>query len=373
MRPLSTINYFLKNKRKLLSNITVIIVAICLVYIMECFVSSIVQSIYPLDATRFEYASVLVSTEAVPEIPKEIITSLEESENIDTVIPVTVRQIVFSVPGSTTHAAVFSAGSENLAYLVDKFQIEVLAGRLPENGLDEIAIDESVAKNNDLEIGSRTSIDMSYNLDREYTVVGILDSDSHISFAGSPTLQDSALKYDETGYLVFASDGHFEQMENEVSLLSGQGINVWTLSLYNKMYEKNNQTFQILDTMVILAIVVMVVCLVCSKYAQFFSRKSEIGILSALGYTRKEISKRTFQEVIFTNLIGFVVGLVIAILLSKTIVTIIFDDIGGTGVYLYWKAAILSLLAPTLTTICTLFPVNRLINKVDAISIVTNN
>lgn len=372
MPPLSTINYFLKNKRKLLSNIVIIVVAICLVYVMECFVSSIAETIYSLDATRFEYASVIVSTEAVPEIPTEIIISLEESENVETVIPVTVREIVFSVPGSTTHAAVFSASDEDLSYLTDTFEIEVIEGRLPKNGFDEIAVDESVAKNNNLEIGSRTSVDTSHNLNREYTVVGILSSHSHISFVGSPTLQDS-LKDDESGYLVFPTDGHFEEMENEVSSLNSQGINVWTLTLYDKMYAKNNQTFQILDIMVILAIVVMVVCLVCSKYAQFFSRKSEFGILNAIGYTRKEISKRIFREVIITNLIGFVLGLLIAILLCKVIVTVLFDDVGGTGVYLYWKAVILSLIAPVLTSVFTLFPVNRLIKKIDAVSIVTNN
>lgn len=373
MRPLSATNYLLKNKRKLLSDITVIVIAICLVYIMECFVASIAASIYTLDATRFEYASVIVSTENVPEIPAEVISSLEESENTDTIIPVTVRQIVFSVPGSTTHASIFSASPEHVAYLIDAFQIKVMDGRLPKNNLDEIVIDESVAKNNGLEIGSTTSIDTSYNLDREYKVVGILQSDSHISFVGSPTLQDNALRYDETGYLVFPSAGRFEQMENEVSLLGSQGINVWTLSLYNKMYEKNNQTFQILDMMVFLAIIVMVVCLVCSNYARFFSRKSEMGVLSALGYTRSEISRRIFREVIFTNLIGFAVGLVIAIFLCGILVTAAFDNVGGIGVYLYWKAVILSLLAPTLTAACTLVPVNRLLSKVDAISIVANN
>lgn len=373
MRPLSTINYILKNKRKLIPNIIIIVVAICLVYVMECFVSSIAKSIYSLDATRLNYASVIVSTESVPEIPSDIITSLKESENVDTIVPVTVRQIVFSIPGSTTHAAVFSASSVNLSYLTDMFEIEVSDGRLPEDGLDEIAVDKSVAKNNNLKIGSKTSIDTSHNLDREYTVVGILDSDSHISFVGSPTLQDNTLKYGETGYLVFPSGGHREQMENEVSSLSSQGINVWTLSLYEKMYAKNNQTFQILDIMVILAIIVMVVCLTCSKYAQYFSRKSEFGILSAIGYTHKEINKRTSCEVIFTNLIGYALGLIIAILISKVIMTALFDNVGGTGVYLCWKAAALSLLAPALTAMFTLFPVNRLIKKIDAVSIVTRN
>ena len=373
MRPLSTVSYFRRNKKKLFSNIIIIVVAICLVYIMECFIASIVQSIYPLDATRFEHASIIISTESNPEIPQEVLSSLEDSENIESVIPVTVRQIAFSVPGSTTHAAVFAAAENDLPYLTHNFQIAIADGRLPESGADEIAVDSSVAKNNGLKIGSQTSIDVSHGLDRQYTVVGILDSESHISLVGSPAPIDGLLKYDEKGYLVFHADGRSMQAENEVTAYSKQGLNVWTLARYDKLYQVNNQTFQILDMVVVLSIMVMVVCLVCSKYAQFFSRKSEIGILSALGYTQREITMRTFREVVIINLAGFIIGLGLAVVLCQIIVTAAFSSIGGTGVYLYGKAVLLSLLAPILTTVFTLLPVRRLISKVDAISIVTSN
>ncbi len=370
MRPLSTGTYFRHNKRKLITNIIVIIAAICLVYIMECFIASIVQSIYPLDSTRFKYCSIMVATEAVPEISKATLDSLEGSENIEAIVPVSVRQISFSVPGSTTHTAVFAVKSADRSYITDKFQIKVKNGRMPDMDTDEIAIDKSVAQNNGLQIGSRTKIDQSHNLDRPYTVVGILESDSHISFVGSPEPNSSTLHPDERGYLVFPKEGHFEQAESEVASLRSQGLKVWTLSLYNKLYEKNNQTFQILDAMVILSIIVMVVCLVCSKYAQFFSRKREIGVLSALGYTRKEIITRTVKEIVITNLIGFMTGLAIAIPLCKFIMAYSFDSIGGKGVYIYGKAIVLSLLAPLLTTLFTLLPIYRLISRVDAISII---
>lgn len=72
--------------------------------------------------------------------------------------------------------------------------------------------------------------------------------------------------------------------------------------------------------------------LCCSKYAQYFSRKSETGILSALGYTRKEITTRTFLEVILTNVIGFIIGLALAIPLCKFVMAVAFDSIGGAGV-----------------------------------------
>ncbi len=373
MRPLSTINFFLKNRKKLFSNVLIIVVTICLVYIMECFVASIVESIYPLDATRFQYASIITATDNIPEIPKEVINSLNESKNVESIIPVTVRQIVFSVPGSTTHTAVFSSSMDDAARLIENFQIKLLSGKMPDAGKDEIAVDMSVAKNNGLKVGSQTVMDMSHNLDRQYAVVGLLESNSHISLVGSPSPDDSSLKSDERGLLVFPFVGCFEQAENEVYALSKQGLTVWTLSRYKKIFAANTQTFQILDTMVVLSIIVMVVCLVCSKYAYFFSRKSEYGILSALGYSRSEIIRRTFREVIITNLIGFIAGVAVAVLICKIIVSAAFSSLGGIGVYLSLKAAGLSLLAPMLTTVFTLIPVRRMISRVDPISIIQNN
>jgi len=340
---------------------------------MECFIASITQSIYPIDANRFDYFSVIVSNDTTPVIPQNILDSLDNSENIETTIPVTVKQIVFTVPGSTTHTAILAFDSTDQTYVANKLQLKVINGRMPTIGTDEIAIDENVAKNNNLQIGSQTDIDKSYNLDRHYTVVGILESDSHISIVGSPEPNNSTLKNDERGYLVFPKEGHFEQAEKEIESLSSQGITTWTLSLYNRLFEKNNQTFQILDIMIILAIIVMAVCLVCSKYAQYFSRKNEVGILSALGYTQGQIIKRTFFEVVATNILGFILGLALAILISKLFVANYFNSIGGTGIYFYGKAAVLALLAPMITTVFTLVPVYRLIRRVDAISIVESN
>ena len=96
----------------------------------------------------YKRQSIIISTESNPEIPQEVLSSLEDSENIESVIPVTVRQIAFSVPGSTTHAAVFAAAENDLPYLTHNFQIAIADGRLPESGADEIAVDSSVAKNN---------------------------------------------------------------------------------------------------------------------------------------------------------------------------------------------------------------------------------
>ena len=173
--------------------------------------------------------------------------------------------------------------------------------------------------------------------------------------------------------MVFPKEGRFTQAEKASASLMSQGLDIYTLTRYNNLIKANSATSKTLDMMVVLLILVMLVCLVCSKYAQYFARKSELGILGALGYTRHEIMMRTFWEVVITNLAGFIVGLVLAILLCRIIIGAAFEDIGAVGVYFYAKATVMSLLAPLLTSLFTLIPVYRMIGRIDPISIIEKN
>lgn len=375
MKPLSSFQFFRHNKRKLFSNVIIIVVAICLVYLMECFIASIAGSVYPMDANRFHYGMVVVSTSTVPEIPKETIEELERSDNIDITVPVAIKKITFSVPGSTTHTAAFGCTTEDQKLLLERFHMKLISGKMPREGSNEIAIDKNVAMNNGLQTGSRVGsrYDKTQSLIGDYKVVGILESDSHISLMGDPDPGDKTLSYGDSGIVVFPGAEEFKAAEKEVFALKSKGLLVWTLDQYNRTYAKNQQTFEILDMMVMLAILAMVICLVCANYAQHFSRKNEIGILGALGYTSRQITARTCREVIITNVIALLIGLLLAILLTSAIIPRMFDDVGGTGVVIYGKAAIMSVLAPLLNAVFVLIPVRRMIRSMDAVSIVEQN
>ena len=201
MKPLSTFQFFRHNKRKLFSNVMIIVVAICLVYLMECFIASIAGSVYPLDANRFHYGMVVVSTSAVPVIPRETVEKLESSDSIDTTVPVAIEKITFSVPGSTTHTAAFGCTKVNQKLLLERFEMKLSSGRLPEEGTNELAVDKNVAMNNNLQIGSwaGSKYDKTQSLRGDYKVVGILESESHISLIGSPTPGDKSIQYGDSG------------------------------------------------------------------------------------------------------------------------------------------------------------------------------
>lgn len=379
MNPLSACNFFRHNKRKFISSVIIIVVAICTVYIMECYLESIFRSSREVNGTCFKYSTVILSTQLVPEISQATVNSLENNASVEKLVSVSAQYINFTIPVSPTHAFVFGTnGSADQEIIVKKYNIKLLSGRLPESGKNEIALDSNIAVNNRLKIGSHVGSDLnkSQALLGNYVVVGLLKNDSHISLMGSPTPEQylsSTLKRGAAGLLVFPKEGHFTQAEKASASLMSQGLDIYTLERYNNLIKANSATSKTLDMMVLLLILVMLVCLVCSKYAQYFARKSELGILGALGYTRHEIMMRTFWEVVITNLFGFIVGLLLVILLCRIIIGAAFESIGAVGVYFYVKAVVMSLLAPLLTSLFTLIPVYRMIDRIDPISIIEKN
>lgn len=378
MQPLSPLLYFRRNKRQFFASVTSVITAICFLYLMESFVHSIMLSVLATDGAELHVAMEVFPSDTVPQVPAQTIADLENNLHIDRLVPVSLQTIAFNLPGTSNGISVFGVGDDNHRYFLSKFQIHILQGRLPQNGQNEIALDERVAINNHLHVGSRvgSNLDKTQYLKGDYTVVGILRGNSSLSIMGKPypaMEQTNRATQLARGFLVFPKAGQMAEAEKAVQPLIRKNLIVWTPSRAAAQFKATTQSVNILDGFAVLSIFVMVVCLVCSKYAQYFERRSESGVLNAMGYTRGDLLWRAFLEVTITNLFGFALGMAFAIVICRIVTYNAFERIGGVGVYLYGKAAVVALLAPLFTTLFTLIPVFRLIGRVDAISIIEKN
>lgn len=113
----------------------IIVVAICIVYIMECYLQSIFDSSREVNGTCFKYGTVILSTQLIPGIPQSAVKSLKRNTNVEKVISVTAQYINFTIPVSPTHAFVFAAGNTaDTATLFREYGMQLVSGRLPEPG-----------------------------------------------------------------------------------------------------------------------------------------------------------------------------------------------------------------------------------------------
>jgi ABC-type antimicrobial peptide transport system permease subunit len=213
-------------------------------------------------------------------------------------------------------------------------------------------------------------------LNGEYTVVGLLDGTDCVSLMGDPFSQYPDA--DETGLMqngliAFPKAGRLEAAGDSLTKYSSENVKVCTLSWLEKSFNDSLDSAKIMDVIALISIIVIAICLVCSKYAQFYNRKAEFGILYAMGFSRRSIMRRALREVTVVNIGSFVVGFVLGILSCVVIIGNMYGRSGGIPVFICQKAVVMSIIAPLFTTLFTLVPVFRMLSSVDPVSIIESN
>jgi len=373
MKPLSALSYSKNNKKKLITSIISIVVAVSFLYVFQTFVKSLGESIYELNINPYKNHMTVQSIEKDKPIPKSIVSIIKESPDVDNIIPFVSYKTRYSIPGVATNASILGIKYGDIAYVMKKHNIKLKEGRMPLENYREVALDYRMAQNKKIKLGDKigNSIDKNDSLDGEYTVVGIVEGDSYLSFMPYDTSEASINSNDtnivNNEILVFPKDDKVKEVDKLLLNLPKTEVVVMTLSGITKNYNKLLSTVHTLDMICILAIMVMVISVGSSKYVQFFSRKQEIGILNAMGYTKAELMRKAFWEVIIVNMIGLILGVIIGWVSSILINDGAFKAVGGVAAYFSLKAFLMGFYVPLFTTLFTLIPVNRMISKLDPI------
>ena len=373
MKPLSALNYSKNNKKKLITSTISILVAVSFLYVLQTFVKSLGDSMYELNVNPYRNHMTMESTEKNKPIPENIINILENNPNVENIIPFVSYTTRYSIPGSLTNAFILGIRTEDINYVMGKHNIILKEGRLPEENHKEVAVDYRISKNKKIKIGDKigNSIDKSDSLNGEYMVVGIVEGDGFLSFMPYNTTITATTTNDtnivKKSILIFSKENKVREVDDLLLSFPKKEVAVMTLSGAIKLYNDVASTMRTLDMICILAITVMVISVGSSKYVQFFSRKQELGILNAMGYTKMELMRKAFWEVLIINLLGFTLGVIFGWLSSILINDGAFGAVGGVSVYFSSKAFLMALYIPLFTTLFTLIPVNRMISKLDPI------
>jgi ABC-type lipoprotein release transport system permease subunit len=379
MKPLSALTYSKNNKKKLITSSISIVIAVSFLFILQTFAKSLGDSMYQLNVKPYETHMMLYNNENNKPISEKILNTLDNNPNVEKTLPFIHYKTSYIIPGSITNVTILGIRPEDTEYVMKKHKITLKEGRLPLENFREVALDSRILKNKKIKLGDKigNSIDKNDPLDGEYTVVGILDGPNYISFIPYKTAPILANIKETTliqkSLLIFPKEGKINQVDDLLLSLPKNEVSAMTLSEVTKEFNKISSTMRTLDMVCILAIIVMVISVGSSKYVQFFSRKQEFGVLNALGYTKAKIMKKAFIEVILVNLLGFTLGICFGILNSALLNNGAFKSVGAISIYFSSKAFLIALYIPLFTTLFTLIPVNRMINKLDPIVMIEGN
>lgn len=369
MKPLSVSKYIKNNKKSYITSIIAIALSIILGYGVECFIESIAESSYSSQIKPLEKAFTVSRTND-REISLEYIDNLKKSNFVEKSIPTKISYAKYSTQGSVSSVRIFSILPEDREYFMNEYDITLEKGSLPEEGQKEIAIDARVAVNNNVSIGDSLG---------DSKIVGVLSSEYFLSLSSYASTADEVSRYKgiskdnllKNEMLIFPNEDKRDDLDELISGFSKKDVNYSILSEGIEKYQNSMASSkQILDALFVLIVIVMVVTLSSSKYAQFINRKAEFGILNALGYSRGTLMKRSLKEVLIFNLSGFIVGIILGVATGFIVTKAAFTDVGAIGVFISIKGIVISLLTPAFTALFTLIPIYRVLGRLDAITII---
>lgn len=215
---------------------------------------------------------------------------------------------------------------------------------------DEIVISESLAEENDIEVGDEVEFYLPSDEDTTYTftVVGIFEevsSDNSSDFMGMNALNGSNQIY---ANISTVQDILNDQGEDDSKLVANDGLNA-EFYLYNnddldnfkeEVQEKGlssyysvttneeeiNQQLEPIQNIVsfsiqflIVILIIGVVVLTIINFLNIRDRKYEIGVLRAIGMSKVKVSSQLILEIFFVAIISLAIGTTSGVLLAQPV------------------------------------------------------
>lgn len=249
----------------------------------------------------------------------------------------------------------------NFAYLSDftESNKKIIEGSMVTGDSDEdaIVISESLADDNDIEIGDEVRFYLPSNEDDDYTftVVGIFEevsSDTSSDFMGMSVLNGSNQIYANLSTVQKILD---DQGEDDTKLVANNGLNA-EFYLYNnddleKFYEEvqekglsnyysvttnedeinqqlepiqNIVSFSIQFLVVILIIGVVVLTII--NFLNIRDRKYEIGVLRAIGMSKFKVTSQLILEIFFVAIISLIIGTTSGVLFAQPVTDTVLEQ-----------------------------------------------
>ena len=234
----------------------------------------------------------------------------------------------------TGEALVF--GSAEFATAVDRGAAKVINldwvegsnAVLGELGKDGAFVDQDFAKKHDLEVGSPVEITFANGTTATFTVKGIFDPPSGGSPFGVVTISaeawDAQTSTPKNVYSFVLMDGGESDANSaalEAALKPFPNAKFATREQFVKdQISGLKSILNVLYVLLGLSIIVSLFGIVNTLVLSVFERTREIGMLRAIGMTRRQTRRMIRHESVITSMIGAIIGIVLGVILAGLLI-----------------------------------------------------
>jgi putative ABC transport system permease protein len=222
------------------------------------------------------------------------------------------------------HTEDLTAVDPNLAKVVDLDWQEGSTAVPAQLGKDGAFVDHKFAKKNHLHVGSRFRLETPTAKFLKLRIKGIYKlpkGGSPFAFVTISTALFDANYIEPQNEMVFmnarggVSDANTRTLERSVSDFAD--AKVQTASQFKKNFEKPiNKIILLLYVLLALSVIVSLFGIVNTLVLTVYERTRELGMLRAVGMTRRQIRSMIRNESIVTSLIGAALGMVVGVFLA---------------------------------------------------------
>jgi putative ABC transport system permease protein len=256
-------------------------------------------------------------------IPIDAAQSAEGAPGVESVASVrTGEALLFGEPSVITAVTPNAGDAINLDWTDGS---QAVFSELGENGA---FVDEDFAEEHDLSVGSPVTITTPSGTQLDLTVRGIFDPPAGGSPFGNVTFSAETFDadYDQPQNLYSFVDTDGGVTEANTQALDAALANFPNAKAQTREEFKDNQIsflnniLNILYVLLALSVVVSLFGIVNTLVLTVFERTRELGMLRAIGMTRRQVRRMIRYESVITALIGAVLGIILGIVLAGLLV-----------------------------------------------------
>ncbi len=365
IKPLSSLTYFLNNKRRTISLAIAIAVSVLTALLFQIMFFAVEESARLSTIGLHEQTSLLIRPED-GDLSKSLLDTVKNQESVERLIPISDVYTDYYHFFGNLMVPIYSVSEGDLEPAMKALGLSLVEGRLPVVGKDEIILDELTMKNKKKNLLDYVGheINADERLPGKYQIVGVVRGDCLI---GLSSMKDTKV-YEKVVNLVIPKQGKIDSLNRFLESIPENQARVQNRNTELKWYLDNkNLTSTSYNVIAIVILFIMCFAAANASYAQYQARTSEFATLSSMGYTRFYILKKAAYELLFINLIGLILGLIAMAFSALLLKVVIFDPNGYPFSFMKLNDALSAFVIPLCTLIASLIPAWWTLSKIDQI------
>ncbi|MBN1815654.1 MAG: ABC transporter permease [Anaerolineae bacterium] len=376
MNPLSSFTYYRRHKGQAALLLALIGLTIIGLYLMVALSWAIF--VEPTRSNRLFLSK--FSLVAPPQSDPAVVAQIRANPDVAQVIPI-VSGFGISLPdvigGETSWFNLFGLAEEDMPYVLEVCGVTLKEGRLPRPRAGEIALSEQVVANLGLRVGDVIDDDIApelySNVVDPLELVGILRGDVRLGLVSSEYLSSHEVyRVFPTRFLVVAQAGRESAVDAWLrSDIQSPQTDVLTFQTLTVQIAQEYRATYILVVPVI-AVVATAISLVVGAVNRIaiMRRLSEFGLLHALGYGKRWLTRRLALETAALAALGWALGIGLSWLALCVLELAVFAPRGHDLSVITLVPPILVLLVPAAVVGSTLASVGSVFTRLDAVAVV---